>query len=1233
MRKIFTLFASIILATSAWATVINGIDYTLNDGSLTATVSNASTNKSYSGSNLVIPATVSYNSKTYTVNKIDTYAFDGNTHITSVTLPGTITSSDNGSYVFRNCTSLTHVAIEEGFSGSVLRWFNGCSALTTIFIPSSMKFDTQYTFVGCTHLQDVYVHWASLNGDEVLNYTFGDLTLSNIRLHVPAGTESLYAATSPWSSFNIVPEARALGGAFTVSSGKQVHFSKGNLQYKAITSSWRFAENQYDYIGAANANISASYSGWIDMFGWSTANSPTTWEDNVSQYPTSFADWGTKSIVNGCNAPNKWRTLTSAEWNYIINSRSTSSGIRYAKATVNGVTGLILLPDNWSTSYYTLNSTNTQNVAYSVNTISLSNWTSKLEAHGAVFLPAAGFRYGTECQHIGVDCVYWSSTPESGDDIYDMYVYADQVGLQYHRRSLGCSVRLVCDKYTVTYNANGGSAAPSAQIKYTGDNVTLSNATLTRTGLVHTGWNTNANGTGTHYAKGATYSANANLTLYAEWAFQGSGTSSDPYLIPSLDAWNFLADKVEAGTNYSGKYFRQTADISGVTQPIGNFVDDQPANQKPFSGTYNGDGHTLNVNIHGSANFTGPFYCLSNATIKNLVVTGSVTSSYRHASGLVGTLMGPCTLENCLVSTNVSGTDFMGGLIGHSRLDNFTIVGCVFNGTLTATGDGYTGGFNGWGGEPQTTNATITNSFFAGTYINSSGGKFHPVGCFGGANATRTISNVYYTAARVNMTDEDGLSIVKDPVTDKGDRVYSVTAGTGVTMEIIGTPTISYNVSKLDLYGENGIAFDGVRYGGQGDAVSLNLTYAAAPVGHSFSHYSVDHGNLTGSSNPHTLTMANANAVISANYSVNQYTISFNSNGGTDVAAITQDYNTAVTAPSAPAKTGYTFAGWSPVVPATMPAENMELTAQWTINQYTITFNSNGGSDVAAITQDYNTAVTAPAAPSKTGYTFAGWDPAVPATMPAENVELTAQWNVDTSISLNDADGIVKTILAALNDGNARNITISRSLSRDGNYSTLCLPFDLDAAHIASSSLNGFVICELTDMWSVGNELRLLMTQTSSIEAGKPYLVRYAQEPTTAVNPLEFYGVTVSASVGGSTSAEGAKMYGILEPTHLEVDNHNILFLMANNTITWPNSDNPMNAFRAYFDVTPTPKTSTFYRGMPTRIVEQCETPTGIEEVTGDGLPVTGVQKIIRDGQLVIIRNGVEYNANGQILK
>ena len=122
------------------------------------------------------------------------------------------------------------------------------------------------------------------------------------------------------------------------------------------------------------------------------------------------------------------------------------------------------------------------------------------------------------------------------------------------------------------------------------------------------------------------------------------------------------------------------------------------------------------------------------------------------------------------------------------------------------------------------------------------------------------------------------------------------------------------------------------------------------------------------------------------------YTLTFDTNGGSAIAPITQDYGTAITAPADPTKTGYTFAGWTPAIPTTMPAENMTIKAKWTVNQYTLTFDTNGGSAIAPITQDYGTAITAPAEPTKTGYTFAGWTPVIPATMPAENMTVTAQW-------------------------------------------------------------------------------------------------------------------------------------------------------------------------------------------------------------------------------------------------
>ena len=134
------------------------------------------------------------------------------------------------------------------------------------------------------------------------------------------------------------------------------------------------------------------------------------------------------------------------------------------------------------------------------------------------------------------------------------------------------------------------------------------------------------------------------------------------------------------------------------------------------------------------------------------------------------------------------------------------------------------------------------------------------------------------------------------------------------------------------------------------------------------------------------------NCTLYAQWVINRYTITFDTAGGSEIAPITQDYDTAITAPADPTREGYTFIGWDMEIPATMPADNMTVTAQWEINQYTITFDTAGGSEIAPVTQDYGTQITAPADPTREGYTFMGWDKEIPTTMPAKNITITAKW-------------------------------------------------------------------------------------------------------------------------------------------------------------------------------------------------------------------------------------------------
>ena len=255
----------------------------------------------------------------------------------------------------------------------------------------------------------------------------------------------------------------AINGLFSVSEGQQVYFSQGNLQYQALTNTWLFAEHQYDYVGDANSSISQTYSGWIDLFGWgtsgynhgancyqpwSTSESPSDyyaygdWQNNLYD-GNGQADWGYNAISNGGNTANQWRTLTQPEWDYVFNTRSTASGIRWAKALVNGVRGIILLPDNWTNSIYELNTPN--GGSYGSNSFTAEDWANTFEANGAVFLPAAGSRDRTEAYgSSNGDGYYWSSSYRFSSHArvvsFNMNTFTTN---NYLSRHYGFSVRLV----------------------------------------------------------------------------------------------------------------------------------------------------------------------------------------------------------------------------------------------------------------------------------------------------------------------------------------------------------------------------------------------------------------------------------------------------------------------------------------------------------------------------------------------------------------------------------------------------------------------------------------------------------------------------------------------------------------------------------------------------------------------------------------------------------------------
>ena len=293
-------------------------------------------------------------------------------------------------------------------------------------------------------------------------------------------------------------------GLFSVSEDRQVRFSQGNLQFCPDDDRWRFAEHQWDYVGGRlydeqlgdmdfgtvyangvkcdNLLMGKSYAGWMDLFCWGTSG----WDNgNLYYHPYDYAssvhnffgpvgnfdltgeyaqaDWGVyNTISNG--GSRQWRTPSAEEIKYILLERRTSSGIRYAKAVVAGVCGLIVLPDDWNASTYSFIYFNV-NSSYTRNVITGEEWIEILDPAGAVFLPASGYTMSdfkpsgtTELYYMGNselllnDCYgcYWTATcaEESVNEASNLMFWGS-ISSGYLFQELRCngnSVRLVSDE-------------------------------------------------------------------------------------------------------------------------------------------------------------------------------------------------------------------------------------------------------------------------------------------------------------------------------------------------------------------------------------------------------------------------------------------------------------------------------------------------------------------------------------------------------------------------------------------------------------------------------------------------------------------------------------------------------------------------------------------------------------------------------------------------------------------
>ena len=215
--------------------------------------------------------------------------------------------------------------------------------------------------------------------------------------------------------------------------------------------------------------------------------------------------------------------------------------------------------------------------------------------------------------------------------------------------------------------------------------------------------------------------------------------------------WDAFASRVNRGVDsYDGLTVTLAADIA-VSTPVGT-------TSLPFRGTFDGGGHTLAVDIEGTGTWTAPFLFIDGATIRDLTVTGTVTSGGNHAAGLVGACgpSRPNAIRDCTVAVDVvaDGTGYAGGIVGQGGDSTLALEGCVFSGSVSGF-SAFAGGLLGWG---NAMTLGIADCLVTGTFAPAGAGKFHPIACkFANRTVDATVSGAYWINTLVPTATGDNL--------------------------------------------------------------------------------------------------------------------------------------------------------------------------------------------------------------------------------------------------------------------------------------------------------------------------------------------------------------------------------------------------------------------------------------------------------------------------------------------
>ena len=533
--------------------------------------------------------------------------------------------------------------------------------------------------------------------------------------------------------------------------------------------------------------------------------------------------------------------------------------------------------------------------------------------------------------------------------------------------------------YNITYTLNGGTATPAnpTTYNYSTPAITLNNPA--RDICVFNGW-TGSDLTEASMSVTVATHSHGDKRFIANWrplwgiASGADGSAGHPYLIATTEDLDTLAALVNRGTDFSGAYFLQTADITydGTTNnytPVGRLK------TNPFGGSYDGGGHTISgINITTSENNIGLFGRIdSTATVQHVTLASTTFTGHNNVGGIVG-VNDRGTVQDCRVESTVniyanSSQDdyFHGGIVG-SNYNHGAIRGCLSAATVSRQNYSRTARYGGIVGNNENTYPIVANCLFIGPTPTSTAS----VGSIAGFNYTTTIlTNNYYTVSTLGGVNGNDISGAR--------KAHTVTLGADISL--VGDETV-YSNSGLTAIGATALRLaDGTIYSGA--TQTLTLAYSAdIPVGYHVVFSYNDGSDHTLASN--RLTMPDADITVSSSIEATTYTISYDLAGGSvatpNPTSYTVESNIILVNPT---REGYDFTGWTgtglaePTMSVTIADSigDRSYTATWTPHIYAINYNLNGGSVSTPNPSTYiieSTDITL-ANPTRDGYTFAGW--------------------------------------------------------------------------------------------------------------------------------------------------------------------------------------------------------------------------------------------------------------------